>query len=230
MNKFLDTLKIIFSTMLIILIINLTGVITIDTIFNKNGTEAPKATQHPDLSDNSGYSTEMRDIGEIFGFKDEPDIAIDSFDDNAIQTTPKIGNIAVFEGENNNQTSGSVSTISGNSKIKTDEIYNKYYAILSGMQGSYQARAEGIVESAKSEYVAAVKAGEKKEDAKQRIIAEHLSTLTALMDECDGEVNGILAQMTSELQSIGADTSPVDELRNVYGSIVSGYYESLVQQ
>ena len=95
------------------------------------------------------------------------------------------------------------------------------------MQGTYQSRAEGIIESAKAEYYAAVEAGEDSESAKQRIYSSYIGPLSALMVECDAAVEGVFAQMTSELNAIGASTASVDQLRAVYGAIVSGYSAGL---
>ena len=133
MEKFLNALRIIFSTLLIILIINLTGIIVIDKIFYYK-LIAEKTIQTKPAPDNreSGYSTEMKDIGELFGYVDEPsDNPIKFFDEIAIVETPKIGISAILE-ENNesNEFPSEAQTQESDKTAAVNAIYNKYYGIL----------------------------------------------------------------------------------------------------
>lgn len=115
------------------------------------------------------------------------------------------------------------SGISDGSNPAVNQIVSKYYGILSGLQGKYMGQAAGLMESAKAEYVAAVQSGADRETAKANIYGKYAGQLFALKGSCDGEVESALASMQAELVAIGADTSPVAQLRGTYNSIVSSY-------
>ena len=221
--KFAKNLRAVVIAILAILIINTTTITILDKyVFNKE--QEPEVTPDVEIAeeDDDGLTEELM---ALFMTSEEPEEAeeenLESFDEHT--DDEKVSAVTMF----------SVPSMLTPTKVdeekkvdvskQADAIYNKYYAILSGMQGSYEGRAAAILNQGKNEYYAAVKAGEKAKDARSRLYSKYFSILSGLLGECNGAVEGVLAQMTAELNAIGASTAGVGKLRSIYNSAVASY-------
>ncbi len=100
----------------------------------------------------------------------------------------------------------------------SEEIVADYTAQLYGVRGAFQGRVDGIIASAKEEYLA-LPSEEHTTANRNAIIYSKLGEAQAAEAECDAVVESILQELAADLTASGYSTAPVDELR--------GYYEEV---
>lgn len=226
MRKFAEILRAFVIAVLAILIINTTTITILeDYVFNKDANTETVPTAVAKDDDDEGLSEDLMALFMTPYSTDEVEEDVKEQLETFDEHTNKENNtsLAMFSIPSLFNTSATNNQNMDNTAKQADAIYNKYYSILAGMQASYEGRAASILNTAKSEYYAAVQNGEKRKDAKSRLYSKYFSVLSGLLGECNGAVEGVLAQMTAELNSIGASTAPVNTLRGIYNSAVSSY-------
>lgn len=117
-------------------------------------------------------------------------------------------------------------------KQTAESITSKYVAKMYSLEGTYMSRLNGLLSSAKAEYLA-LPNDKRGTSAKLSIGAKYMGKAQSLEGSCDSEVAALLSQMEAELKAIGADTSITSTLRSAYASeknIKRAYYMSLAKQ
>lgn len=98
---------------------------------------------------------------------------------------------------------------------KEQEIISRYVSQLYAMESEYLGKIEGLISSAKAEYIQK-RDGKNNRSLQLSIGAAYTGKLTALEGECDGRVNTLLSQMEAELDAIGADKTILSTIRTAY--------------
>lgn len=109
-------------------------------------------------------------------------------------------------------------------------IINRYLKKVYAIKAEFLGRLAGIKESAASKFYA-LPEEEHTESRKKSIMADHVMQCYELENRCDVEINSVLASLKSELESIGASTQIVSEIRAAYEnekSVKKAYYLSLL--
>lgn len=117
----------------------------------------------------------------------------------------------------NDNTNTDMDEINNNDKKDTDEsddqiyynIVDKYYNILTEMQGEYEAKINSLIEEGYEEY----KSGD---SSLLELASKYLSIGTDLEKESDKKVESILNEMEEELVSNNLDTSILSEIQEYY--------------
>ena len=129
--------------------------------------------------------------------------------------------------QNNNQSS---STDNGKSSVpgisQADAIVRTYTAELLSLEGKYVGYIEGILSSAIDKFYA-LPPDQRTYSAKMKVMQDYVGQINSLEAQCDGEVETIIARLTSELKSINADTSIIKSIRKAYNnekSLKKAYY------
>ncbi len=98
---------------------------------------------------------------------------------------------------------------------KEQEIISRYVSKLYAMESEYLGKIEGLISSAISEYKAK-RTGQNNRSLQLSIGAAYMGRITALEGECDGRVEALLAEMSAELDAIGADKAIINTIRTAY--------------
>lgn len=120
----------------------------------------------------------------------------------------------VQSGESNPVSPGGtgISNQPGAVQTKQQEIENRYLDLLQTRLGSYESRLYGLLYAAREEYLAARKNG----GSLREIARKYLGAGRALENQCDAEVDAILASFAQELQSNNLSTAVVERARSAY--------------
>lgn len=114
-------------------------------------------------------------------------------------------------------------------KPSADKIIAGYVSQMYSLEGKYVGGIEGVISRAHAEYVKTAE-HEKDTAAMAAVGAKYIGEIYALESSCDGEVESILANLRSELEAIGADTSVVSTMREAYNNekqLKRSYYMGL---
>ncbi len=107
---------------------------------------------------------------------------------------------------------------------RLQELLAKVYLLRS----NYVGRLNGLIEEAKSEYIARKKSTGKADKA--TIGSKYISKGSSLESECDGQMEALLGEIKTELERTGGDLSVVEEIRNTYNSEKSIKKADLINQ
>lgn len=111
---------------------------------------------------------------------------------------------------------------------KYNQIVASYTSRLYSIKGSYMGKLESLLTQADNEFHALPQKQWTKAN-RSRIISKYIGVASGYESACDSEVNSLLSSMKSELESIGADTSIVSAMKEVYyeeKSLKISYYMS----
>lgn len=97
--------------------------------------------------------------------------------------------------------------IAGEPVSRVDEIIGRIYLLRS----NYVGKLDSLVAQAWSEY-------KKGGISKQNLISKYLGIGYGLEGECDGQLEGLLAELSGELSRTGGDLSVIEEIRHTYRS------------
>lgn len=113
---------------------------------------------------------------------------------------------------------GSATTVSN----PTAEIVSEYTIKLYSLKAVYLGKIGNVIDNAKADYKAGMRPKE--------LMSKYLSAAANLESEADSKVDSLLAELTNELNSVGADTSIVKTMKSSYEnekSLKKSYYMSL---
>lgn len=126
--------------------------------------------------------------------------------------------------------SGSKPASSNQSGNQESTIINRYMKKIYAIKAKFLGKLAGVKESAASEFYA-LPAEKRTESMKRSIMTDRVMRCYELENSCDVEINSVLASLKSELESIGASTEIVSEIRAAYEnekSVKKAYYLSLL--
>lgn len=95
------------------------------------------------------------------------------------------------------------------------EIIGRYTAKMYALEGEYIGKIEGLISSARAEYISR-RNGKNNRDIQMSIITSYIGKAAALESQCDAEVAAVLSQLRSELSAIGADTAIISTMQSAY--------------
>ena len=96
-----------------------------------------------------------------------------------------------------------------------DQIVAETVAQLSALQSSYMGRIDGAVKNAKA-YYDQQKTVTSKAAAQSNALSKLIGDVNSLQTQCDAEVEGILSNLSAELDARGADKSIISTIRTAY--------------
>lgn len=108
-------------------------------------------------------------------------------------------------------------TSGGQTAASYDQIVAASVSRLYGLQGQYTGQINGMINRAKAEYDQLKKANGAA-SARSTILSKYAGEVASMETNCDAKVEEVLSELTSQLRSIGADTSIVGELRSAYNA------------
>ncbi len=124
-------------------------------------------------------------------------------------------------------TSGERQDATKSSKIIVEEAAAKMY----GLKAKYIGKLGDLERQAKEEYRELMK-GSQKSGIVRQLIPKYMKEVIALENECNTEVNTVLATLTSQLEEIGEPTDIVGTMKAAYEqekTLKKAYYLSLVK-
>lgn len=98
-------------------------------------------------------------------------------------------------------------------EVKTDPflvIVSNYEHQFSQMENKYQALLDELIAEAKEEY------RQKGEKSLMELAGKYMKKASSLEDQCDAEVNQLLAKMKQELEANHLDTKIIEEIKTYY--------------
>lgn len=115
-------------------------------------------------------------------------------------------------------------------KPTAETIISKYVSQLYSLESKYISAIEGVVAAAKSD---AKSQGLTRKDTSKLLAvgANYTNVINSLEASCDGEVEGVISNLTSELNEINADTSIIQTIRSAYENekaLKRAYYMNMV--
>lgn len=132
--------------------------------------------------------------------------------------------------ENNGSTSGSTAAESKGEELTPEQqIVAKYLTEMYSLKAYYIGQLGVLEQQLKSQYKAQ-NGSDRSASSIASFVSSNMNTAVTLESECDTKVEGILGNMRSELEAIGADTSIVDIAEDSYvneKSLRKSYYLSL---
>jgi len=109
-----------------------------------------------------------------------------------------------------------------------NRIVTEYTGKLYAIKGKYISMLNGLISQADSEFHALPKE-QWTTSNRSKIISKYIGVAAGYESSCDSEVNSLLSSLTNELKAIGADTSIVSSMKEVYyeeKSLQIAYYTS----
>lgn len=100
---------------------------------------------------------------------------------------------------------------SGGTSYEANGNVGTLIARLYTLRSSYVGRLDAVVASAKADYATGAY-------TKSQIVGKYMGKMASLEGACDGQVNGILAQIEAELKKTGGDLSLVSKIRAAYNN------------
>ena len=148
-------------------------------------------------------SGEMTEVGLIRELTDEEREKI------------KSGEISADEAES--KLTDEKNTANLSKTAQRENIINKYLAKLYVLEAQYEGELSAFVDMLHEEFYAYPPA-ERNTLLRDTVIASHIGELSQLEKNCDAKVKKLMDNLTSELKSIGADTSVVKTFNETYSN------------
>lgn len=145
--------------------------------------------------------------------------------DEAVSKILSESNVEASDNQNNgsatsDKNNGSTGTQSKNSD--SSAIISDYAVKLYTLKATYLGEIGNLIDQAKAD----IKNGASAKD----LMSTYLSKAASLENEADSKVDGLLSELRSKLEAMGADTSVVDTMKSSYESektLKKSYYISL---